>query len=889
MWLLENEGDVFQGRQIWLRPGKKYLLGRGKGDSNNEAGDTIIVADKTISRKHATIQIDAVPEGHGELRASRSKVTIEDLKTKIGTVVNGKQIKGQTFALSEASNSFKLGHFAKMFRLNWKPVVLTFNFSSREERADPWSKLRESLEQLDIKFISEFDVQYTTHVVHKKRNTPRGLQALINGRYIVTESFIEQIQVATAPGDDGAPSLLEQDFSANWPNPLEHLPPRGDEPSMRPVETYEPDPRRREIFEGYTFIFYDQIQYENLMPMITNGKGKAMIREVTPFETQPDDFIRYVKEVAGEKGLGEFEDGSEGRGVVVVRFAPKKEGDLRTWFWNFGTEVMKRLDHRMIEASEFLDAILAVQPGMLRRPLEFEPTPVETPIEAAPPARATRTTRARTAQTAAAEANMASRQIQQPTADGEGVQVAAETRRSPTPPLQMTPPRATRRKGRFRGFDTSDDEEKPPPPEPEPSAPQSVPQEEYSQPMFVSQVYESQEPNSADTTRGTRSTRLGRKRAHSPVPVDEDEEMIDSAPPTTTTNKRRRLEPTQSSTSRLRQAVMPESDDDDEEAAPIPESPVAASVPAPEPAAEKPTVKTRRGAIDTEVLDAARQRLAETEAKVKKEEERYKVPDDGYTLEQLAEIRKLTLVDEMPVLNPGSGGRTREQDIADGRWDPRWNGRQNFKRFRKAVPGGDRTGSRAPAQRIIVGYVEEKNKVYGIGDEYWLEDPATLARKKSQSQGHGSASSATVGGATTSPVSAQTSSRRAVKGLDSSDDEDEDDLMEMGSRQVEPEEEEEEEPVLPRTRKGKAAEKAASQRSQRQTRQTQTQAAPSTGISTTTQSQRTTRAASGKRAATTSISNPRPAKKVARAQQIEASDSDDDDDDGGGRFRFGRR
>ncbi|TLS25345.1 hypothetical protein PpBr36_07570 [Pyricularia pennisetigena] len=825
----------------------------------------------------------------------RSKVTIEDLKTKIGTVVNGKQIKGQSFVLSEASNSFKLGHFAKIFRLNWKPVVLTFNFSNREELADPWSKLRESLEQLDIKFISDFDVQHTTHVVHKKRNTPRGLQALINGRYIVTDSFIEQIEEAAAPGDDGAPSLLEQDFSTNWPNPLDHLPPRGDEPSMRPVETYEPDPRRKEIFEGYTFIFYDQTQYENLMPMITNGKGKAMIREVTPFETQPNEFIRYVKEVAGEKGLGEFEDGSEGKGVVVVRFAPKKEGDLRTWFWNFGTEVMKRLDHRMIEASEFLDAILAVQPGVLRRPLEFEPSPVETPAETAPPARARRTTRARTAQTPAVEAATASRQIQQPTADAEDVQVAGEIRRSPTPPLQMTPPRPTRRKGRFRGFDTSDDDEKLPPPEPEPSAPQSVPQEEYSQPMFVSQAYESQEPGSVEAMRDTRSTRSGRKRAYSPVPEDEDEEMVDSAPltttTTTTTNKRRRVEPTQSSTSRLRQAVIPESDDDDDEVAVTPKSPVAAPEPAPEQMEDKPTVKTRRGAIDTEVLDAARQRLAETEAKVKKEEERYKVPDDGYTLEQLAEIRKLTLVDEMPVRNVGSGARTREQDIADGRWDPRWNGRQNFKRFRKAVPGGDRTGPRAPAQRILVGYVEEKNKVYGIGDEYWLEDPATLARKKSQSQGQGSASSATVGGATTSPVSVQKSSRRAVKGLDSRDDADDDDLMEMGSRRVEPEEEEEEEeePVLPRTRKGKAAEKAASQRSQRQTRQTQTQAALSTEVSTTTQSQRTTRAASGKRAAATSIPNPRPAKKVALAKQVEASDSDDDDDDGGGRFRFGRR
>lgn len=31
-----------------------------------------------------------------------------------------------------------------------------------------------------------------------------------------------------------------------------------------------------------------------------------------------DDFVCFVKGVVGEKGFGFFEDGSEGKGVVVV-------------------------------------------------------------------------------------------------------------------------------------------------------------------------------------------------------------------------------------------------------------------------------------------------------------------------------------------------------------------------------------------------------------------------------------------------------------------------------------------------------------------------------------------------------------------------------------------
>lgn len=80
MWLLENDGDIFHGRRLWLRPGKKYLFGRtasgGKypprrsslamdmETDNSQVGE-YVAFEKTISRKHLTIEVGTVAEGEG--------------------------------------------------------------------------------------------------------------------------------------------------------------------------------------------------------------------------------------------------------------------------------------------------------------------------------------------------------------------------------------------------------------------------------------------------------------------------------------------------------------------------------------------------------------------------------------------------------------------------------------------------------------------------------------------------------------------------------------------------------------------------------------------------------------------------------------------------------
>lgn len=270
-----------------------------------------------------------------------------------------------------------------LLRITWRPVVLSFTFTKAElQQPGVWAIIQKNIEPLDIKYMAEYDSEHTTHVVVKKLgNTSKVLQALIDGKPFVTEGFMTAVAAAAAlhPDENGVEtSELEDDFEKAWPKAVEYLPPRAEGPGAdRPAAVFAPNLRRQDIFEGYTFIFYERKRFDDLFPVICSGKGKALLKEAIPGRTEIDDFIRYVKSIAGEKGLGEFEDGSEGRGVVVVRYVPSTGDPTDNWYLNFYNQVALRLDHRPIETRDFLPAILDVEPAQLRRALEVEPTPRE--------------------------------------------------------------------------------------------------------------------------------------------------------------------------------------------------------------------------------------------------------------------------------------------------------------------------------------------------------------------------------------------------------------------------------------------------------------------------------------------------------------------------------
>jgi DNA repair protein XRS2 len=701
------------------------------------------------------------------------------------------------------------------------------------------------LEQLDIKYSAEYGTD-TTHVVSKKRNTSKGLQALINGKYIVTDTFITAIVDAAEISEDaeeGTPSGLEQDFEAAWPNAIDHLPPRGEEPVDRPPDAYAPDGRRAEVFDGYTFVFYDSKQYETLFPAISAGKGKALLREVIAGKTDIDDFVRYVKGVAGEKGLGSFEDGSEGKGVVVVRHMPKTEDDYE-WYAQFLTSFAQRLDHRPIDQREFLEAILACDASMLRRPLEE-----------------------------ASQFESGGSRGQDSAGDGGDRMDVDHPQEAQEPAAEQESAPAARRgrgrragRSRFKGFDFDDAEEpfgesaSVEPPEP----PQVAAASQDS--LFVSQHRESSLPLEEET-RDTRATRRSqRKRALSPLPEIDNSTLMDHIAPTAAAAKRRRIE--------SGQEPVPPPPEPEPEPHPQEDEEVVSESPEEKPKKGK-AAKGKGKAIKQEddILELARRQREEAEAQAAaKRRELEEVPDDGI---DYAAIRALHIIEECEVHfpEPGANSRSRDQDIVDGRWDPRWNGRKNFKRFRKQ---GEAPGRQAP--RIIIGLEEVKPKEYGIGDDYWLEEEESGHRKKdsqreSQTQAPqtSQAKSGSAGkGKEKEKERPRPALRRTVVALDSSDEEGASELGTAPDDSLVPETE------PSRSRAAKAAEKANSQRGRSQT-QTQTQMQ--------TQSPA---ASSNKRSAAADSSSGRAAKRP-RMGFKPPSDDDSDDSEDELKFRFGRR
>lgn len=541
--------------------------------------------------------------------------------------------------------------------LTWFPVVFTFSFTSRELQTQPLTTLKEQFEHLDIKLLTDYNTKWTTHVISKKRNTAKGLQALINGKFIVTETFLDAIVRAAAPPDDGdgsEPSALEQDFNQYWPNAMEHLPPPGGEPVSHPEVIYSPDVERIDIFEGYTFIFYDETQYNNLLAPITNGCGKAMLKTVVPDTTQVDDFVRYVKSVAGEKGLGSFDDGSEGKGVVLVRYVPAK-GPQVSWYTDFFTAVSLRLDHRPIEQSEFLEAILIKDASILRRPLEVESS-------------------------ASQDARLAGRsRDDQPQISGNQDEASEAPEESQPPPRRGRTRQPVKR--RFAGFDDDVDISM----DETPSAPVVE-----QQPADEGGLFVSQDPDDPDEETSRNSRTSQRKRQASPFPEDD---LMDGMAPAAARFKRQRLERGEDLA-----AATPES---------VPE------------AVQKAPKKIKK---ELDVLAMVKQNREEEEARARAEKEDLaNLPDDV----DLAEIRRLNIVEEMEVRRPAAAARTRDQEVADGRWNPNWNGVKNFKKFRRR---GEVTG-RQPA-RVIVPLTEVKNKEFGVGDDYWLEEEDISQRKK---------------------------------------------------------------------------------------------------------------------------------------------------------------
>lgn len=672
---MEHE-SLFGGKRVWLRPGSQQLFGRTRSaDKDGPQGRNWKIDNKAVSRKHVMLKVYEVAPEDGTKLHKRSQIEVTDLSCRQGTTIDEKNtLKSQkaedgtvTYSseiLKGTEHTIRLAQGYPPFKIVWRPMVCTY--ASKESRD---GKARSTqLHSLDIKTTTDFVFDKTTHVVSAKRNLPKVLSGLTSGKHIVTAEFLEAIlRVATASVDEEQnyiPSKLEEDFDSWWPAEKDYIPAAGAEPVARPQEMLLPDPSRSEVFSGLTFVFLDQGQYSSLLEFVTGGGGKALLYDVRPGETTVDEYVDYVHSVAGKKRRGKPGDKLP---VITVRLPAYPEA-MEEWAASFVTGVDRTLGQRSILQNEFLDVIITKD----RAPLQRPPAEViEVPSTAsAPDSAVTRhSVRARTPTSGSAT----------PLRVAEESTTPAEEPAKTNPRKRMQRPKTSR----FTGFD--DDE----------PIPKKKVKVENAQAENVQQA-----THMAPIMIASQST----PQSHVQDSVEKEEQM-DALFPTAAKMRKQRA-----ATRALSASVEPGG------------GPVQKSNTKGVDALARLNKIKARAEKDINIREHTRQRIKEEEDRRKADEENLREALQGI---DISELKNLAQVEEMDILPRRNRDTARNHGrVNSERWNPEWNGRKNFKKFRRR---GAEHG--VQAHKVIVTLEEAPpKKGFGIGDAFFLEDVEPSSR-----------------------------------------------------------------------------------------------------------------------------------------------------------------
>lgn len=264
-------------------------------------------------------------------------------------------------------------------------------------------------------------------------------------------------------------------------------------------------------------------------------------------------------------------------------------------------------------------------------------------------------------------------------------------------PSQPEQPQPRRQRGliksRFKGFSSDDEDDKP--------SLSSIPQQQITQ---ASQFNNTQLAASPDP----QSQLPTRKR---PAPPDNHNDLVDELLPAAAAIKRRRLEARQ----RGEESESPPPP-------PTTNNSTATNSKPKDPLLDiKASLRERRAAADkarTHDEEALRQDIADV---------------DIEGLRNLAVVEEFDIMPRRSLRSQNSHDNGNDDHTnSNGRWNPLWNGRKNFKKFRPqgSASSGNRRGG--GAQGVIVPLEEVKKRDFGGGggSAYFLENDRESALKR---------------------------------------------------------------------------------------------------------------------------------------------------------------
>jgi hypothetical protein len=497
---------------------------------------------------------------------------------------------------------------------------------------------------------------------------PKVLQGLLAGAHIVTSGFLNAVISAGALQDASdenyKASKLEEDFQTWWPNEREYIPPVGTEPVPQPEQLLEPDEQRSELFSGLTFVFLNESQYASLQEPLAAGGAKSHFFDIQYGETTIEEYVEFVRSIAGKKPRGRSSP-TERLPVITIRLTNYPEG-MEQWATDFVTDVDQALNQRSIQQNEFLNAILTKDTSSLQRP----PTELE-PSSSVP----------------MGNSQESLTQRRDPATRSRSVSVAPETKPPSEEPANVIPRKRTRRavtQSRFTGFDDYE-------------PPTKARKTQTQQDSIMEDVKGSQPTQSA--SRGSQvpgtSTQASRRGA-SPVVETIEEIDEDELFPAAAAIKKRRA-----ATRVVSASVGPDAAE-----------PVVHSKTKGEKVLEQLQRAKKKMEKEVDVREQTRLQLQAQEEKRKADEESLREALQGV---DISDIRGLVQIEEMEVKKSVPAQRNGARGEC---WNDEWNGRKNFKKFRR------RGAEHAPQRQKVIVALEEvpRKKGFGLGDPFFLQD-----------------------------------------------------------------------------------------------------------------------------------------------------------------------
>lgn len=287
MWILTSPGPALENKKKWLRPGSSYIIGRkSPKTTDGKLLHIVPVRPKWVSRQHLQIVVEPVVKGASKHTSMRSKVIVRDMGTNLGSMI-GDSVKiasNYTMDITSMVNNGPIkirlaarDHEETTFILQWEPCILVFSSGEKGQAQHEQfeRRLADQVESLDVKVLSDWHPLTTHYVVPEGKKSSRILYSLVQEVPVVLPAFVDALAASAG--------AMQEDFSHGFPSAVEYIA----DPS------YIVNPKRRNVLEGYLFIFGEEKQRDSLLGVITSAGGKTLFLTVT-FRTTPQDIVNSI-------------------------------------------------------------------------------------------------------------------------------------------------------------------------------------------------------------------------------------------------------------------------------------------------------------------------------------------------------------------------------------------------------------------------------------------------------------------------------------------------------------------------------------------------------------------------------------------------------------------